>query len=67
MERKKEIPYVIEVDGVQVFSSDFVFEQMQAQSRRIDRARSIAMLAMAMAVLSFIGLVALAVILPIIL
>ena len=65
MEREKEIPYVIEVDGIQVFSSDFVFRQMQAQSRRIDRARSIAMLAMAMAVLSFIGLVALAVIMGI--
>ena len=24
MKREKEIPYVIEVDGVQVFSSDFV-------------------------------------------
>lgn len=67
MEREKEIPYVIEVDGVQVFSSNFVFGQMQAQSRRIDRARSIAMLAAAIAVLNFIGLVALAVILPIIL
>lgn len=67
MEREKEIPYVIEVDGVQVFSSDFVFEQMQAQSRRINKARSIAMLAVTMAVLNFIGLVALAVILPIIL
>lgn len=35
-----EIPYTyVEVDGVQVFSASYVFEQMMAQSRRIDKAR----------------------------
>lgn len=35
-------PYVIDIEGNQVFSADFVFEQMQAQGCRIDRARSLA-------------------------
>jgi endo-alpha-1,4-polygalactosaminidase (GH114 family) len=29
--------YYIEIDGVQVFTADYVFEQMQSQNRRIER------------------------------
>ena len=35
-EKKEKTPYVIEVDGVQVFSADYVFTQMGVQSCRID-------------------------------
>lgn len=35
-------PYFVVVDDVQVFSADFVYEQMSAQSKRIDMARAIA-------------------------
>ena len=35
-------PYIVKVDNVQVFSADFVFQQMQAQGQIIDRARHIA-------------------------
>lgn len=40
-EKKEKTPYVIEVDGVQVFSADFVFEQMGAQNCRIDRLHTL--------------------------
>lgn len=36
-ERGRNLKQIIEVDGEQVFTSDWVFQQMQAQSRRIDR------------------------------
>lgn len=42
-------PYIVEIDGVQVFSADFVFEQTQAQSCRIEMARGIAIAAVIMA------------------
>jgi hypothetical protein len=41
--------YIVKVDDVQVFSADFVFQQMQAQGQRIDRARRIAELAVLIA------------------
>lgn len=47
-----EKPYVVEVDGTQVFSADFVFQQMQAQNRRINRARAIAIIAFIIAAAS---------------
>ena len=43
--RMDKKPFVVNVDGVQVFSADFVFQQMQAQSCRIDRARRCAVIA----------------------
>lgn len=52
---EKQKPYVIDVNGNQVFSADYVFQQMQAQGRRIDRAKHIAELA---ALLAAIALVA---------
>lgn len=36
-ERGRNLKQIVEVDGEQVFTCDWVFEQMQAQSRRIDR------------------------------
>lgn len=54
-------PYIIDVDGNQVWSADWVWEQMQAQSCRIDRARSlatgavvVALVAMALAAVMFL-------------
>jgi hypothetical protein len=52
MEKKK--PFVLDVNGTQVFSADFVFEQMQAQSRRIDRAEAKAAIAAIIAIVSLI-------------
>ena len=46
---------IIEVDGVQVFSSRYVFEQMMAQSCRIDRIWFVAKLSL---VISSIALIA---------
>lgn len=41
----KKKPFIVRVDDVKVFSADFVFEQMGAQSCRIDRAISCAVVA----------------------
>ena len=43
-------PYVINIDGNQTFSADFLYEQMAAQGCRIDRARRIAIAALVIAV-----------------
>lgn len=45
-----EKPFIVSVDGVQVFSADYVFKQMQAQGQRIDRAKRIAVLSMAVSI-----------------
>ncbi len=42
---------VIEVGGTQVFSADWVFQQMQAQSIRIERASRIALVSAILAAL----------------
>lgn len=47
-------PFVVEVEGVQVFSADFVFEQMGAQSRCIILARRIAVTAALIAAASLV-------------
>lgn len=52
---KEQNPYVIDLNGNQVFSADYVFQQMQAQGRRIDRAKHIAEFA---ALLAAVALVA---------
>lgn len=46
--------YVITLEEGQVFTADFTFEQMQAQSVRIDKARRISMTACAIAVSAFV-------------
>lgn len=51
---EEEKPYVLDVNGTQVFSADFVFEQMQAQGSRIDRAQAKAVVAMIIAIASLI-------------
>ena len=46
MEENKEKPKaqpIVEVDSKQIFTADFVFKQMQYQSSRIDKAKSIAL------------------------
>lgn len=48
-------PYVI-VDGEQVFTAKFEFEQMMSQSCRIDRAGNIAKVALVMGVLALTAL-----------
>ena len=45
---------IVEVDGVQIFSADFVFSQMSYQSRRIDRARNIALVSAGVTVFALI-------------
>ena len=43
MDKQKKTPNIVEVNGVQVPSMNWVFNQMMAQSCRIDRARYIAL------------------------
>ena len=43
MNEKRKTPNIVEVNGVQVPSMNWVFDQMMAQSCRIDRARYIAL------------------------
>ena len=45
---KTNKPYVTNIDGIQIFSADYVFEQTQAQSRRIDRVELIAVASLIM-------------------
>lgn len=49
----KDEPMCVEVDGVQVFSSRFVFEQMQAQNYRIDRIYTIEKVSCLLSVITF--------------
>ena len=46
---------VINIDDDQVFTADFVFQQMMAQSRRIDRAEMIAKTALLVAMASMVA------------
>lgn len=46
---------VINIDDDQVFTADFVFQQMMAQSRRIDRAEMIANMALLVAMASMVA------------
>lgn len=46
--------YIVNVNGDQVYSAEYVFEQMQAQCRRIDRIKRIAISSMAVSVVSVI-------------
>lgn len=46
---------VINIDDGQVFTADFVFQQMMAQSRRIDRAEMIAKTALLVAMASMVA------------
>lgn len=48
---------IIEVGGGQVFTADAAMELMQAQSRRIDRAASLAKAAVAIGIVDFALLV----------
>ena len=43
---------VVEVNGEQVFTADFVFKQMQAQSRRIDRIKNTQILSIVCGILA---------------
>lgn len=50
----KTVPHIVKVDGVQLFNADWVFEQMQAQSCRIDRSNKFALLGIAVGVAAVI-------------
>lgn len=50
---EEQKPYVIDLNGDQVFSADYVFQQMQAQGQRIDRANIKAAVAGVAAAISF--------------
>ena len=43
---------VVKMDGQQVFTADWVFQQMQAQNSRIDRAKAIATFSAVVAAIS---------------
>ena len=45
-------PIVADVNGMQVFSADFVFEQMSSQGCRIDTAKIIAIVAVIISLIS---------------
>jgi hypothetical protein len=46
---------VVEINGEQVFTSDFVFEQMQAQSCRIDKATTVSCIALIVAIIAVVA------------
>ena len=45
---------IIDVNGEQVFSAHWTMEQMQAQSRRIDRSNKLAFISIAVAIAAVI-------------
>lgn len=45
---------IVEINGEQVFSADWTFEQLQAQSCRIDRSNRMALISIAVAVVAVI-------------
>lgn len=47
-------PVVVEVDGEKVFTADFIFTQMGAQDRRIDRSSVIAFIACSISLLNLV-------------
>lgn len=51
-------PYFVVIDGVQVFTADFVHEQMAAQSRSISRANNTAFVSIVLAILSIVTCIA---------
>lgn len=53
-----ELP-IVEVDGKQVFTTKYIFEQMMAQSCRIDRTNMISWVAICMSVIAIILAIAL--------
>lgn len=50
---------IVEVDGKQVFTTKYIFEQMMAQSCRIDRANMISWVAICISVIAIILAIAL--------
>ena len=54
MPETQKKPYVIDINGNKTFGADFIFEQMSAQGRRIDRAKSIAVWALIFAVSAYV-------------
>ena len=55
MEEYKRSDYVIDVDGHQVFTVRYVFEQMGHQSCRIDRIEAMAAAALVFSIISLIA------------
>lgn len=55
---QRQNPYFIEIDGVQVFTADFVHEQMTAQSRSISRANTTAFVSVVLAIMSIVTCIA---------
>jgi len=53
-QNKKLGEYWVWVDGRQVFTADFVFEQISAQSRIINRIKQISLASAAMALISVV-------------
>ena len=57
-DQQTQKPFFVVVNGVQVFTADFVHEQMAAQSRSISRARTIATVSTVLAVIAMITCIA---------
>lgn len=45
---------IIEVDGEQVFTSDWVFQQMQAQNHQIDRVKAALKISITIAIIAVV-------------
>jgi hypothetical protein len=58
MSKRKEI--VVDIGDNQVFTADFVFEQMQAQGRRIDRANTLSVASLVASAALFVAVLAFA-------
>lgn len=53
-EKRKPEPYVIKVDGIQVFSANYVHEQIMYTSIRIDRWALLGKISFAVSIVSLI-------------
>lgn len=60
MNNTKNKSLYIVVDGEQVFTADYVFEQMQAQGRRIDRANTLSVASLVASAALFVAVLAFA-------
>lgn len=57
MNYKKDISIYTTVDGKQVFTSAFVFQQIQALNERIDRVRNIALVSFGMSTVALAAII----------
>lgn len=53
-ERGRNLKQIVEVDGEQVFTCDWVFEQMQDQNHQIDRVKAALKISITIAIIAVV-------------